>query len=92
MGDEGAVIVRVISDKSVIREDPDTLVTVMRIGEAGGVGAPLLAQFNNGLVYGFIEGDMLNPDVIPHTDHIQRYVHRKLITHYPLLSLFISIL
>ena len=45
----------------------------MRIAEAGGVGAPVLAKFNNGLVYGFTAGEIINPDVIPHTDHIQRY-------------------
>ena len=73
VGDDGAVIVRIVSDKSCIREDPSTLVTVMRIAEAGGVGAPVLAKFNNGIVYGYTSGEMINPDVIPHTDHIQRY-------------------
>ena len=46
---------------------------MMRIAEAGGVGAPVLATFNNGIVYGYTPGETINPDVIPHTDHIQRY-------------------
>ena len=70
--DNDAVIVRIQCRNSLIREDPSTLAIVMRVAEAGGVGAPVLASFNNGLVYGYAVGEIINPDVIPHTDHILR--------------------
>ena len=77
VGDEGAVIVRAVGKSSClgIRENPATLETVMRVAEAGGVGAAVLAKFNNGLVYDYTIGELLNPDVIPHTHHIQKEVY-----------------
>ena len=70
--EDEAVIVRIYTQNSgKLREDLSSLVTVMRVAEAGGVGAPVLAEFNNGLVYKFTQGEMLDPDVHPHTPHIQ---------------------
>ena len=41
--DSDTVIVRVVTGRSNVREGPSSLVTVMRVAEAGGVGAPVLA-------------------------------------------------
>ena len=69
-GDKDAVLVRVMGPHFRIREDGSSMATVMRVAEAGGVGAPVLAEFTNGVVYGFTVGDMIVPDVIKHDDHI----------------------
>ena len=69
---DDAVIVRIQTPMSGrLREDPSSLVTVMRVAEAGGVGAPVLAEFNNGLVYEYTVGEMLDPEIHPHDKHIQ---------------------
>ena len=73
-GDKDAVIVKVLSPNSRIREDPKSQVTVMRVAHAGGVGAEVLAEFNNGFIYAFTPGEMLLPDIQPHNSHIQRCV------------------
>ena len=71
-GDEKAVVVKVLGERSRVREDSSTLVTAMRVAEAGGVGAPVVCSFNNGLVYGYTVGEVPSPDTIRHTDHIQK--------------------
>ena len=73
-GDVDAVIVRIHTALSgLLRQDLGSLATVMGVVAAGGVGAPLLAEFNNGLVYGFTPGEMLNPDIHTLDQHIQSY-------------------
>ena len=71
--DEDAVVVKVFCPATKVRPRWDTLEIVMRIAEAGGVGAKVLATFNNGIVYTFTPGDITDPDVIPHDAHIRRY-------------------
>ena len=69
--DEDAVIVRIHTVGSgLVREDLGSLATVMRVVADGGEGPPVLAEFNNGLVYGFTPGDMAYPEIYPHTGHI----------------------
>ena len=52
-------------------ESIGSVANLMRLAEAGGVGAPILAEFHNGVVYRFTPGEMLDPDVYPHDKHIQ---------------------
>ena len=68
--DEEAVITRVVCPNSQIRPTQDTLAIVMRIADLGGLGANVLATFNNGIVYTFTVGKMTHPETIPHDKHI----------------------
>ena len=71
-GDEDAVLVRVYTAmSSLLREDMNSLVPFMRLAAAGGMGAEVLAEFNNGVVYRFTPGEMILPEIHPHDQHIQ---------------------
>ena len=73
--DEDALIVRIHTQKSsLLRENLSSYVTVMRLAAAGGVSAPVLAEFNNGLVYTFTQGVMVLHELQPQNAHIQMLV------------------
>ena len=72
-GEKTALILKIFSKDFVIREDRDSMCTIMRVAAAGGVGAHVHAEFNNGLVYDYTHGDVCNPDVFPHDERMRRY-------------------
>ena len=71
-GDSTALVLKIFGGGLRVREDPSSFVTVMRVAAAGGIGAHVHAEFNNGVVYDFTPGDTCNPDVIPHNEHLRR--------------------
>ena len=71
--DEEAVIVRVFTERTTMfRDDPHSVVYIMELAAESSIGAPVLAEFNNGLVYKFTPGEMAIPEMIPHDQHLQR--------------------
>ena len=92
-GDAEALILKVLGSNYKLREDPSTLVTVMRVAAAGGLAAPVLAEFTNGVVYDYTQGELINPDNYPHDAHIQRlavYSSSCNIIYYYLISIVLE--
>ena len=71
-GEKTALILKIFGRNFVIREDRDSMCTIMRVAAAGGIGAHVHAEFNNGLVYDYLPGELCNPDVYPHDGRILR--------------------
>ena len=55
--------------------DASLVVVAMRAAQLGGVGADVLASFNNGMIYSFQEGEIINPsDPAMDRPEIRKYV------------------
>ena len=72
-GESTALVLKTFGRNFILRADRNSFVTVMRVAAAGGVGAHVHAEFNNGVVYDFTPGDICDPDVMPHDEHLRRY-------------------
>jgi len=60
---EEAIVVRVFtSGTEAIKDAAETQLLGMRIAEAGGCGAEVIASFENGIIYEFAQGETLAPE------------------------------